>query len=312
MSVQVDDLQRGSRAIGLRSASANPNGAGSRLYRELEGLAYSSIAGGAVIVELGFGNLPSPLTHVSLQACARPLADGVRVSLLTLCIRAIEPDAGRLSSLVRGALEDFGGTRYTALEAARFGSVRRARAADGLDASVVFPSEFPFLAQNVVFVPRLRSVDETRAYADVLGALGVEHVRDGGMLQVAHHQWRMPMRLAAQLLGFETAVRAGLRAALYSAPLPVIRSTRVEMRSPERRELECIVTHGLAADRGCGSDDLERMETFAAERFGVELAGLDYKVRVTRAFSPHDASWASKKGFRGRGAKGARGGSLGA
>ena len=121
------------------------------------------------------------------------------------------------------------------------------------------------------------------------------------MLRVAHNQWRMPMRLASQLRGFETALQAGFRTALYSAPLPVVQSTRLEMRSPQRGELECIVSRGLASDTGCVSDDLERMESFVAEQFSIELAGLDYRARVTRAFSPHDRSWALKKGPRGRG-----------
>ena len=305
MSMQVTDLQRGSRAFRSRGASAKPNGEKRRLYRELEGLACSSIASGAVVVELGFVR-PAQFTHLSLQACARPLADGVRVSLLTLCARVIEPDADRIGALVAAALEEFGGTRFTGLEAARFGAIRRARAGDGLDASVVFPSEFPFLAQNVVFVPRLRTIRETQGYAAVLAALGVEHVCHGGMLQVAHNQWRMPMRLSAQLRGFEAAMNAGFRTALYSAPLPVVRSTRLELRSPESRELECVVTRGLASHAGCGPEDLEQIERFVAERFGVELSELGHRAKVTPAFSPHDTSWASGKGARGLGAKGIR------
>jgi hypothetical protein len=304
MSVPVTDLQRGSRASRSSSASAKPNGEKQRLYREIEGLSRSSIATGAVIVELGFARRPAQFTHLSLQACARPLADGVRVSLLTLCLRVIEPDAERVSALVKAALEEFGGTRFTGLEAARFGAIRRARAADGLDATVVFPSEFPFLAQNVVFVPRLRTIQETQGYANVLDALGVEHSCHGGMLQVAHNQWRMPMRVATQLRGFEAAMKAGFRTALYSAPLPVVRSTRLELRSPQSRELECIVTRGLAADAGCGPEDLERIEKFVADRFGVELGALSYRAKITRAFSPHDTSWAAR---RGRGFKGPRG-----
>jgi hypothetical protein len=303
MSLQVHDLQRGSRAIQSRSASAKPNGEKHRLYRELEGLARSNIASGAVVVELGFGSRPAQCTHLSLQACARPLADGVRISLLTLCIRVIEPDLARISELVKGALVEFGGTRFTGLEAARFGAARRARAADGLDASVVFPSEFPFIAQNVVFVPRLRSIEETRGYAAVLAALGVEHVHDGGMIQVAHNQWRMPMRLGTQLLAFETAILAGFRTALYSASLPAVQSTRLELRSPRTRELECIVTRGLGSNAGCGSNDFEQIETFVADRLGIELAGLPYRAKVIRAFSPHDTSWALRRGVR----KGSRG-----
>jgi hypothetical protein len=296
MSAQVTDLQRGSRASRSRSASAKPNGEKQRLYREIEGLSHSSIATGAVIVELGFARRPAQFTHLSLQACARPLADGVRVSLLTLCLRVIEPDAERVGALVKAALEEFGGTRFTGLEAARFRAIRRTRAADGLDASVIFPSEFPFLAQNLVFVPRLRTIQETQGYASVLGALGVEHSCHGGMLQVAHNQWRMPMRVATQLRGFEAAMKAGFRTALYSAPLPVVRSTRLELRSPESRELECIVTRGLASDTGCGPEDLDQIERFVAERFGVELGALSYRARVIRAFSPHDTRWACRRG----------------
>jgi hypothetical protein len=303
-SAQVHDLPRGSRAIPSRSASAKPNGEKQRLYREIEGLARSNVAAGAVVVELGFHSRPAELTHLSLQACARPLSDGVRVSLLTLCIRVIEPSTARISALVKDALAQFGGTRFTGLEAARFGA-RRARAADGLDASVIFPSEFPFVSQNVVFVPRLRSIEETRGYADVLAALGVDHVHDGGMIQVAHNQWRMPMRLGTQLRAFETAMQAGFRTALYSAPLPVVQSTRLELRSPRTRELECIVTRGLAKNAGCGADDLEQIEKFVADSFGVELAGLGYRAKVTRAFSPHDTRWAARgRGVRGQGIRG--------
>jgi hypothetical protein len=305
MPAQVHDLPRGSRAVPSRSASAEPNGEKQRLYREIEGLARSNVAAGAVVVELGFNARPAGFTHLSLQACARPLSDGVRVSLLTLCIRVTEPDTARISALVSDAITRFGGTRFTGLEAARFGAARRARASDGLDASVVFPSEFPFVSQNVVFVPRLRSIEETRGYSSVLAALGVEHVHDGGMIQVAHNQWRMPMRLHTQLRAFETAMQAGFRTALYSAPLPVVQSTRLELRSPRTRELECIVTRGLAKSSGCEADDLEQIENFVAERFGVELAGLGYRAKVTRAFSPHDTRWALRRrglGVRGQGA----------
>ena len=295
MPAQVHDLPRGSRAFQPRSASVKPNGAKTRLYRQIEELACSSIVSGAVVVELGFSSESAKVTHLSLQACARPLADGVRISLLTLCIRVIEPDAGRIIELSRAALERFGGTRFTGLEAARYGAIRRARAADGLDASVIFPSEFPFLAQNVVFVPRLRSVEETRGYAAVLAALGVEHVCEGGMLQVAHHQWRMPVRLATQMRGLEAAIEAGFRSALYSAPLPVNQSTRVELRSPERHEFECIVTRGLAASAGCGAEDLEQIDSFVTQHFGIELDGLSHRTKVMRAFSPHDTTWALKK-----------------
>ena len=70
----------------------------------------------------------------------------------------------------------------------------------------------------------------------------------------------------------------------------------LELRSPQRGELECIITRGLASDTGCEAHDLERMETFVAERFGVELRDLRYRATVTRAFSPHDTNYRTSSG----------------
>lgn len=291
--MQVHPLPQSSRALRSLALAANTKRWKPPLYQQIEAIAGQHAAAGAVIVELGFSSARE-CKRLVLQACARPSHDGVRVRLLTLQIRVIEPELARIGAITRRAIEAFGGTRFVGVEAARFGRVRQPRPADGLDVSVVFPSEFPFFAQNVVFIPRLRSVAETADFADVLSALGVEHVLAGGMLRAARHQWRLPMRVESQVRAFECALNAGLRSALYSAPLPANSSARLELVSRERRELECILSRGFGSPRGCSRYDLEQMQSFVFEQFGVELEALNHRVKVTPAFAPRAASPAQR------------------
>jgi hypothetical protein len=274
---------RALRSLGLLALNNTPR-AKPRLFEQIEALASGHAQASAVVVEFGFGALPQGCTQLSLQACARPFHDGVDVRMLTLQVRVTGLDAGRIRTVGRRAIEEFGGTRFIGIEAASSGRIRRRRPADGLDVTVVFPTEFPFFARNVVFVPSLRSVGETAHFADILNELGVEHVREGGMLRAAHTQWRLPLRTDAVLLAFERALGAGYRSAFYSAALPATTSTRLELVR-ERSELECVLSRGLAAPGGCSRHDLERMEAFVREEFGIELSALHYRVQVMPAFA---------------------------
>jgi len=292
--VQVHGLPQGSRALRSLGLAAKTTRAKPRLYEQIEAVASANAASGAVVVELGFGPLPRWCTGLELQASTRLSNGVVRIRLLTLQIRVLEADAARIRAVARSALDAFGGMRFVGLEAAKPGRSRQRRPAEGLDVSVVFPSEFPFFAQNVVFIPRLRTVTETADFAAILSDLGVQHVRNGGMLHAARNQWRLPMRGAAPLAAFERALAAGLRAALYSAALPATSSTRLELVSRERRELECTLSRGLASADGCSRGDLERMEAFVLEHFGIELESLSQRVKIMPALAPHGRLWAGR------------------
>ncbi len=292
--MQVHGLPQGSRALRSLGLAAKTTRAKPRLYEQIEAVARANAASGAVVVELHFGSLPRWCTGLELQACTRLSNGAARIRLLTLQIRVIGAAPARIRGVARSALDVFGGMRFVGLEAAKPGRIRQRRPAEGLDVSVVFPSEFPFFAQNVVFIPRLRSVAETEDFAAILSELGVAHVLDGGMLHAARNQWRLPMRNAAPLCAFEHALGAGLRAALYSAALPATSSTRLELISRERSELECTLSRGLASAEGCSRHDLERMEAFVLEHFGIELESLSQRVKITPALAPHGRLWAGR------------------
>jgi hypothetical protein len=188
----------------------------------------------------------------------------------------------RLDSVERGltvgrvALHAFGGNGYVAFGASR-GPART-----GFEATVCFPDLFPWLAQNTLIAPRLVALDDLEHFARALRELGVAHRVSGQKLELQRFQLRLRPRRERILRAFELAVRAGQRASVYAAALPVTRSLRVEQSGPE---LDVAITRGLSR-APCSRADIREMDVFLFDSFGFGAAALDWRVRAAGVVLP--------------------------
>lgn len=206
----------------------------------------------------------------AIEATHARRGDRLQLDALTVRVKLETESMERAHEIASSALGEFGGNGYVALGAAR-GAART-----GFEATVCFPDLVPWLAQNTLVMPRLFALDDVAAFSRALCLFGVRHVQAGRTLELSSYQLRLRPRRERVMGAFEAVVRAGYRASVYAAALPVTRSARIEQRGTE---LDVAITRGLSR-APCSDTDLAQMSRFLIDSFGFGASAFDLRVRA--------------------------------
>jgi hypothetical protein len=217
----------------------------------------------------------------SIEATHAQRGERLLLDALTVRVKLETESVEHGFGIASAALAGFGGNGYVSFGAAR------GLARTGFEITVCFPDLVPWLAQNTLTMPRLFALDDVDAFSRALRQLGVRHARAGRRLEPAGLQLRLRPRRERVMRAFESAVRAGYRATVYAAALPVTRSVRIEQRGTE---LDVAITRGLSRAR-CSATDIADMDAFLIDSFGFGAVAFDLRVRAAgvppKANKPH-------------------------
>jgi hypothetical protein len=220
----------------------------------------------------------------ALEVTHAPRGEELVLDALTVRIRQPIADPASGITVAREALQSFGGTGYVSFGAAR-GAPRNA-----FEATVCFPDIVPWVAQNTLIVSKLCALDDVARFAELMGMLGIAHVRDGRTLEVAQYQLRLHPRPRVLMQAFEHAVRSGLRAVLYAAALPVTRSVRLEqVMRPGGGMLDLALTRGLSR-KACSRVEVAAMDAFVKAWVGLGAGASSWRVRAAGVTLPKPAA----------------------
>lgn len=227
----------------------------------------------------------------SLAVDAEFSDDGLRRTIAKLDVHVRAEVATPEVGVIEQAAARFGGSKYTNvcfatplaeaeddendLELLR----PRTQADDALDITIDCSSSLPFYASNLALTAAKLTAGELEAAADCLKQLGVSFSRAReASIRVAKFQLRGPVRSGAQAAAFAALARRGLSVSLYSATIPTTQSIRAAWRveptpgGGRQQRLELCFSRGLAGTEGTTKEQVQAIDAFIREHFGVGVA----------------------------------------